>query len=222
MQKMTIEMDSTRGVTFWKKEAVLRIFATWCHQNSHEIHFTPWQCLTREMTLFDVVHSDVWYEFEVPDNVLLEYVDREWSAEVVCKLACCYSMKALKREDRKNKVEYFLHCKTLFMILQAINYKHTTLESIIHSVLMLVRCKEYELVAHVLMSAIRDWLPASDRTSCIWGTELYDDLVGPKVKNENSGNVRYTTIRIKRHWHVPVYENFNLFPTVRMLQTWWE
>ena len=115
LQKMTIEMDSTRGVKLWRKEAVLRIFATWCHQNSHEIDLTPWQCLTREMTLFDVVHLDIFHGFNVPNDVLLEYVDREWSAEVVCKLAGCYSMKVWKREDRKNKVEYSLHFKTLLM-----------------------------------------------------------------------------------------------------------
>ena len=126
LQKMTIGMDSTRGVAFWKKEAVLRIFAKWCHQNSHEIHLAPWQCLVREMTLFDVVYLDILHGFDVPNNVLLEYVDREWSAEVVCKLAIRYSMKTLKREDRKNKVEYSLHFKTLLMIRQAINYKHPT------------------------------------------------------------------------------------------------
>ena len=97
LQKMTIEMNSIMGVTLWKKEAVLRIFAKWCHQNSHEIHLAPWQCLTTKMILFDVVHMDIVHEFEVPDNISLGFVDREWSAEVVCKLACCYSMTHRKR-----------------------------------------------------------------------------------------------------------------------------
>ena len=182
-QKMTIEMDSTRGgVEQWKKEAVLRIFANWCHQNSHEIHLTPWQCLTREMTLFDVVYLDILHEFDVPNNVLLEYVDREWSAEVVCKLATCYSMTTLKRKDHKNKVEYSLHFKTLLMIHRAIKYKHPTLESIITSVSVLMRCKEYEISANVLESAIQDC--SSEMRCIIHWKEFYADLVSHKMKNE--------------------------------------
>ena len=77
LQKMTIVMDSIRGVMLWRKEALLRIFATWCHQHSHEIHLAPWQCLTREMTLFDVVYLDILHGFDVPNNVLLEYLDKE-------------------------------------------------------------------------------------------------------------------------------------------------
>ena len=181
LQKMTIEMDSTRGVALWKKEAVLKIFATWCHQNSHEIHLTPWQCLAREMTLFDVVYLDILHGFDVPTNVLLEYVDREWSADVVCKLAICYSMKALKREDRKNQVEYSLHFKTLLMVHRTISYKFPTLESIITSVSILMRCDEYEMAAKVLESAIPDCL--SERI-CIRWKKLYADLLSHKLNNE--------------------------------------
>ena len=183
LQKMTIGLNSTRGVRFWKKEAVLRIFATWCHQNSHEIHLAPWQCLTREMTLFDVVYLDILHGFDVPNNVLLEYVDREWSVEVVCKLATCYSMKILKRGDRKNKVEYSLHFKSLLVIHQAINYKHPTLESIITSVSILMRCKEYEMAAQVLKSAIIH-ICFSDMIYYIRWRELYADLSSHKMKNE--------------------------------------
>ena len=179
LQKMTIEMDSTRGAALWKKEAVLKIFAKWCHQNSHGIHLTPWQCLAREMTLFDVVYLDILHGFDVPNNVLLEYVDREWSAEVVCKLACCYSMKPLKREDRKNKVEYSLHFKTLFMFRQAISYKHPTIESIKTSVSILMRCKEYEMAAKVLESAIHDC-----SSELMRGSDFYADMVSHKMKND--------------------------------------
>ena len=181
LQKMTIEMDSNRGVTFWRKEAVLRILATWCRQNSHGIHIAPWQCLTKEMTLFDVVYLDILHGFDVPNNVLLEYVDKEWSAEVVCKLACCYSMTALKREDRKNKVEYSLHFKTLLMIHRAISYKVPTLECIITAVLILMRCKEYDMVARVLESEIHECASGERYIQC---GELYIDSVSHKMKNE--------------------------------------
>ena len=182
LQKMMIEMDLTRGVTKWKKEAVLRIFAIWCHQYSHEIHLASWQCLTTEMTLFDVVHLDNLHGFDVPINVLLEYVDREWSAEVVCKLAICYSMKAVKRENRMNEVVYSLHLKTFLMIRQAINYKHPTLDSIITSVSILMRCKEYEMSVRVLESAFHECI--AEMQHYINCKELYTDLISHKMKNE--------------------------------------
>ena len=181
LQKMSIEMDSTRGVKLWRKEAVLRIFATWCHQNSHEIHLAPWQCLASEMTLFDVVHLDIWHGFDVPNHVLLEYIDREWSAEIVCKLAVCYSMKALTREDRYNKFEYSLHFKTLLMIHRAVNNKHPTSESIIISVSILMRYKEYKMAAKVLELAIIDCL--FDRTF-IRCKELFAEIFSHKMTNE--------------------------------------
>ena len=180
LRKMLIEMDSTRGVTLWNKEAVLRIFAKWCHQNSREIHLAPWQCLTREMTLFDVVQLDILHGFDVPNHVLLEYVDKEWSADVVCKLACCYSMKATKRANRNYYwVAYSLHFKTLLMIRRAINYKHPTLETIITSISILMRCKKYKMAAKVLESAIQDC--SSDM---IRSKELFFDIVGHKMRNE--------------------------------------
>ena len=182
LQTMTIDMDSSRGVALWKKETVLRIFAIWCHQNSHKIHLAPWQCLTREMTLFDVVHLDILHEFDVPNNVLRGYVDRECSVDVVCRLPIPYSMKALKRKDYKNKVEYSLHFKTLLMIHHSINYKHPTSESIIISVSILMRCKEYEMTAIVLESAIYELLFCMKIIRC---KELYyTDLVSPKTRNE--------------------------------------
>ena len=181
LQRIVIELDSTRGVMFWQKEAVLRIFAKWCQQNSHEIHLTPLQCLTKEMTLFDVVHLDIVQGFDVPNNVLLEYVDREWSVDVVCKLACCYSMKRLEREDHKNKVEHSLHFKTLLMIHHAMNHEYPSAETILTSVLILMRCKEYEMAAHVLESALSECLGDNKFIFC---GELYADLFSQKMKNE--------------------------------------
>ena len=181
LQKMMIELDSTRGVRFWEKEARLRIFAKWCLQYSHEIHLTPWQCLTREMTLFDVVHLDIVHGFDVPNNVLLEYVDREWSVEIVCKLASCYSMKTFKREEQKNMIEHSLHFKTLLMIHEAINHKYPSTETIITCVSILMRCKEYEMGARVLEPALRE---CSHETKSIGCRELYADLFSQKIQNE--------------------------------------
>ena len=172
-------MDSTRGVALWKKETVLLIFAKWCNQNSQEFHLAPWQCLTREMTLFDVVYLDILHGFDVPNNVLLEYVDREWSAEVVCKLACCYSMNVKIRPDRNDEVKYSLNLQTLLMIRQAINYKHQTLESIITSVAVLMRCEKYEIAERVLESANPE---CSSVIMFIRCKELH--IVNHKMKNE--------------------------------------
>ena len=181
MQIFLIKLDSTRGVTFWRKEAMLRIFAKWCQQNSHAIHLAPWQCLTREMTLFDVVHLDTVHGFDVPNNVLIEYVDREWSVEVVCKLASCYSMTTLEREDPENKIGHSLHFKTPLMIHQAMNHKYPSSETIIISVSILVRCKEYEMAAHVLEPALRE---CSYEIRLIRCRELYADIFSHKMKYE--------------------------------------
>ena len=181
LQNMIIKLDSTRGVTFWKKEAVLRIFAKWCQQNSHEIHLTPWQCLTKEMTLFDVVHLDIVHGFDVPNNVLLGYVDREWSVKVVCKLASFYSMETLERENLINKIEHSIHFKTLLMIHQAMNHKYPSSETILTYVSILMRCKQYEMATLVLESAIRE---CSYELRLIRCRELYADLFSHKMKNE--------------------------------------
>ena len=181
LQRIVIEMDSTRGVILWMKEVVLRIFAKWCQQNSHEINLTPWQCLTKEMTLFDVVHLDIVHGFDVPNYVLLEYVDMEWSVDVVCKLASCYSMKTLERGDHKNKIGHSLHFKTILMIHHAMNHKYPSSETIITSVSILMRCREYKMAAHVLESMFPE---CSDDIGFIRCRELLADLFSQKMKNE--------------------------------------
>ena len=181
LQKMMIEMDLTRGITFWKKEIVLRIFAKWCKQNCPAIHLTPWQSLTTNMSLFDVVYLDIVHEFDVPNDVLLGYVDREWSVEVVCKLAVCYSLKVLKCQDHENNTEYSLNFKTLLMIHRALNYKYATFEAIIITVSILIRCKEYEIAAQVLDSAT--WERSSEEMILRFA-EFYADIVSHKTKNE--------------------------------------
>ena len=115
-----------------------------------------------------------------PQTILLECVDREWSAQVVCKLACCYSMPTLKREDRKNKIEYSLHFKTLLMICRAIKYKHPTLESIITAVSILMRCKEYDMVIRVLESEFRECISEKKYLYC----GEYADSVSYTMNNE--------------------------------------
>ena len=46
LQRIVAKTNVIRGCLFWIKEAVLRIFAKWCIQNSNEIRLAPWQCLT--------------------------------------------------------------------------------------------------------------------------------------------------------------------------------
>ena len=66
LQRIVTRTNVTRGCLFRKKEAVLRIFAKWCKQNSNEIGLALWQCLTNDMTLFDVVYLDIVHGFDVP------------------------------------------------------------------------------------------------------------------------------------------------------------
>ena len=109
LQRIVAKTNVTRGCLFWKKEAVLRIFAKWCKQNSNEIRLALWQCLTNDMTLFDIVYLDIVHGFDVPNNVLLKYVDKGWSADFVCRLGSCYNNEFNQGEFRK-QVKYFCNC----------------------------------------------------------------------------------------------------------------
>ena len=80
LQRLVAKTNVVRGCLFWRKEIVLRIFAKWCKQNSNKIDLALWQCLTTDMTLFDVVYLDIVHGFDVPNDVLLEYADKGWSA----------------------------------------------------------------------------------------------------------------------------------------------
>ena len=101
----------TRSCLFWRREAVLRIFAKWCKQNCNDIRLALWQCMTKDMPLFDVVYLDVVHGFDIPNEVLLEYVDKKWSADFVCRLGSCYStsLDRFNQGNHQNEVKNSVH-----------------------------------------------------------------------------------------------------------------
>ena len=136
--KIVRKSKETRCGIFWKKETVLRIFANWCKQNSCATGLAPWQCLTEDMTLFDVVYLDIVHGFDVPNNVLLEYLGRGYSAEFVCRLGYCYSYYRCEIEKHNREVKSSFHFKTLLMMLRVFVsamtfiFVHISLSVILH------------------------------------------------------------------------------------------
>ena len=154
LQKMVMRTEMRRTVSFWKKEAVLRIFAKWCDINSCKLNFTPWQCLTKEMSLFDVVYLDIVHEFRVPVNVLLEYVKNEWSVELIGKLAICYSNNTLIFWKNCGLTGYSFHIKTRQIVQFALQYRYVSADFIFSYITFLMNCREFDMASLVLTSVM--------------------------------------------------------------------
>ena len=182
LQTITIKTELTRSVSFWKKEAVLRIFAKWYKQNSNCINFKPWQCLTEEMTLFDIVYLDIIHGFDVPNNVLLEYAEKESSAELICKLALCYSNDTFKRDAHVNGNTCSLHQKALLLGQSALKHTYPSLECIGYLVEILTCNGQFEIAAKVSKSAMID-LSEVER-SCFIPVDLSTVVFSHKTRNE--------------------------------------
>ena len=131
---------------------MLRMFANWCTENANDIGLAPWECLSDDMTLFDVVYLDIVHGFDVPFNVLLEYVDRGWSAELVSKLGVCYCFNRLDQLMQRNESKYSIHFKTFLMMQRAIEHEYISIETISTCVSLLIKHEEYAIVARVLES----------------------------------------------------------------------
>ena len=76
LQNLVTKIRGIRSCLYWRKEAVLRIFANWCAENANDIGLAHWECLSDDMTLFDVVYLDIVHGFDVPNNVLMENVNK--------------------------------------------------------------------------------------------------------------------------------------------------
>ena len=145
--------EMTRNVSFWRKASMLRIFSRWCSRHSCEIQRPRYGCLSEEMTLFDVVYLDIVHGFDVPRHILLGYVERELSEELIFKLATCYGSS---RFNGNNRTEYTLHPKTVAMFHYALTRKQPTLETIMICLCFLVKSGQCGITARALESADRD------------------------------------------------------------------
>ena len=137
---------------------MLRIFADWCKRNSCDINLAPWECLTREVTLFDVVYLDILHGFNVPNDVLLGYVDNERSVELICKLAVCYTNIPFGQKNPNINAKCSLHSKTLSMFQHALEYRYLSIKDIFAFVSILLKCEEYEMAINLLEPAKNEFL----------------------------------------------------------------
>ena len=160
---------------------MLRIFAKWCKQNSCEIRHAPWQCLTKDMTLFDVVYLDIVHGFDVPNDVLLEYVDKGWSSDLVCRLASCYTNKFDQGEERK-PVKYSNPFKSFLMMQHAFDRDCPTnyISTILVCILTLMKQEDFNIAIRALESGADEMLK-SDESICL---EDLDSVVSNRTRNE--------------------------------------
>ena len=152
LHNIVTKIDGIRSCQYWRKEAVLRIFANWCTENANDIGFAPWECLSGDMTLFDVVYLDIVHGFDVPYNVLMEYVDNGWSGDLISRLGFCYSFDKFDQKNPKNESKYPFHFKTFLMLQHALDYEYASIETILTCVALLINHEEFAIAARVLES----------------------------------------------------------------------
>ena len=181
VQQLVFNTEYTRRITCWRKETVLRIFAEWCKRNSCDINLEPWRCLTRKMTLFDVVYLDILHGFNVPNDILLRYVDRERSVELLCKLAVWYSNIRFGQENHNLNAKCSLHSKTLSMFQHALEYRYLSMKNILAFVSILFKCQEYEMALGILEPAKNEFLLLKE---VIYNTEFITDLFKERTTSE--------------------------------------
>ena len=179
LQRIVDRTNGTRGCLFWKKEAVLRIFAKWCKQNSNETSLAQWQCLSNDMTLFDVVYLDIVHGFDVPNDVLMEYVDKGYSANFVCRLGNCYFNEFDQGVNRK-QADYSIIFKAFLMMQHAFDQDNPTIETIATFINTLVKHKEFKIAIGALEAGAAEMLK-SEESICI---DDLDHVVGHKTINE--------------------------------------
>ena len=202
---------ATRSGLFWRKETVLRIFANWCKQNSCALGLELWQCLTGEMTLFDIVYLDIVHGFDIPIAVLLEYLDKGWSADFVCKLGICFSYYRFDRENHRSEVKYSFLFKTLHMIQHALDQEIVSVKLLFTCVSILMKLEEFEIAARVLESGTDEFLRSYESLS-------FDYVFASVVSNKLRNNLReLTDLREREHEtglfkvSVPVFFWYSLY-----------
>ena len=162
LHEVVTKIRGMKNCLYWRKEAVLRIFANWCKQNAIDIGLALWECLSDDMTLFDVVYLDIVHGFDVPNNVLLEYVGRGWSADLVSRLGVCYSCNRYGQRKQRNESKNSIHIKTLLLMRNALDHEYASIETILTCVSLIIKHEEFAIAARVLKSGSR-WVVESKR-----------------------------------------------------------
>ena len=185
LQKIVGKTEMTRSVAFWKKTCMLRVFARWCKQNSRKIQLRPWQCLPKQMTLFDVIYLDIVHEFDVPSDVLLQHIDQESSPALVCKLAICYTTHRRETHQcNENKVTNSIHSKTLLIFKESLRVHQFTVESIIICLSFLLNCEQFETVMHVLETAEEQFIESDEKVFCeSHGLNVFSDRISNEIQD---------------------------------------
>ena len=132
------------------------------------------------MTLFDVVYLDIVHGFDVPNDVLLKYVDKGWSAGFVCRLASCYHIEFDRGGEYENRVKHSILLKSLLMMQHALDRNNLNLETISVCIYTLIKLEEFEIAIRVLESGADEMLESDDS---IYIDDL-EHVVGDKTKNE--------------------------------------
>ena len=180
LHRIVAKSKATRCGLFWKEEIVLRMFANWCKQNACAICLAPWQCSTEDMTLFDIVYLDIVHEFDIPNNVLLKYLDRGYSAEFVCRLGSCYSFYRFDQEKPKKDVKYSFLFKTLLLTHHALNHEIVSVKTIFTCVSVLIKLEEFETAARVLECGTGEFVKSYESISFDY---VFASVVGYKLRN---------------------------------------
>ena len=137
------------------------------------------QCLTNDTTLFDVVYLDIVHGFDVPNDVLLRYVDKGWTAGFVCRLASCYYIE-FDRGVFRDRVKHSILLKSLLMMQHTLDRDNLNLETISVCIYTLIKLEEFEIAIRVLESGA-DQMLESDDGICI---DDLESVIGDKTKNE--------------------------------------
>ena len=161
---------------------MLRIFANWCTENANDIELAPWECLDEDMTLFDVVYLDIVHGFDVPYNVLMEYVNKGWSGDLISRLGHCYGCVKIDKRKHVSENKYSFHFKTFLLMQQAIGLGYyASIETILTCVALLIENDEYAIASRVLESG------ADELWKCdvsIRFEDVFASIVSSKTTND--------------------------------------
>ena len=171
---------------YWRKQAVLRIFANWCKENANDVGLAPWECLSDDMTLFDVVYLDIVHGFDVPYNVLMKYGNTGWSGKLVSRLGIVVAVTDSLRKKQRNENKHSFLFKTVLMMQHAIDSKFTSVETILYHVSLLIQQKEFAIAARVLESGADE----------LWNSSVsipFDDIFASIMSFETNNDIRELT-----------------------------
>ena len=165
---------------------MLRIFAKWCKQYSVDLQLAPWQCLTKNMVLFDVVYLDVVQRFDIPNYQLLQYFDKDWSVDFLCRLALSYRCDKFDKQNHSLKVKYPFDLKCPIIMRHALDQGYASPVKIFTCVLFLMKNEEFEMAERVLESGADEFLMSKEYIG-------YDKDLASVVAYQTKNDIREMT-----------------------------